>query len=231
MYNRYAVIDGNGFAREMVLLKSLPCVWGKCSFCDYITDNSEDIQEIDAENEATLVQVTGKLGILDAINSGSIFELPEKSMTMLRTTVEKCGIKELFVESHWCYRKRFAAFRSSFSIPVRIRVGIESFDDHFRNTILQKGVTFSGVEEVKKYCDAICLMVGIKGQTKEMIARDIELLTAHFTYGSVNIFTANSSKIEPDHELAAWFTKSYGTLEEFPYIDVLGNNLDYGVNA
>ena len=25
--------------REIVLLKSRPCIWGKCSFCDYIEDN------------------------------------------------------------------------------------------------------------------------------------------------------------------------------------------------
>ena len=36
--------------REIVLLKSLPCRYGKCSFCNYIEDNSTDIDEIDRVN-------------------------------------------------------------------------------------------------------------------------------------------------------------------------------------
>lgn len=38
--DRYNVID-NKNNREIVLLKSFPCVWGKCAFCDYIEDNSK----------------------------------------------------------------------------------------------------------------------------------------------------------------------------------------------
>ncbi|MFV0436102.1 MAG: radical SAM protein [Desulfopila sp.] len=231
MRNRYSVIAGNGLAREMVLLKSLPCIWGKCSFCDYIADNSEDVALIDSENLATLDRVTGKLGVLDVINSGSIFELPERSMNRLRAVVRDRNIEELFVESHWWYRRRFAALRASFAIPLHIRVGIETFDAHFRNEVLRKGVQFANVDEVRAFCDAICLLVGIKGQTREMIARDVELLTANFSYGAVNIFTANTSRLEPNHELAAWFLQTYGTLAEFPGIDVLASNLAYGVNA
>ncbi len=33
-----------------------------------------------------------------------------------------------------------------------------------------------------------CLMVGIKGQTKEMIARDIEYLKRYFKLGTVNVY-------------------------------------------
>ena len=31
--------------REIVLLKGRPCAWGKCRFCDYIEDNSRDVQD------------------------------------------------------------------------------------------------------------------------------------------------------------------------------------------
>lgn len=34
--------------REIVLLKGRPCAWGKCRFCDYIEDNSRDVQEMNA---------------------------------------------------------------------------------------------------------------------------------------------------------------------------------------
>ena len=33
--------------REIVLLKSFPCKYGKCSFCNYIEDNSLNEEEID----------------------------------------------------------------------------------------------------------------------------------------------------------------------------------------
>ena len=39
--DRYSkVINKN--LREIVLLKALPCIWGKCAFCDYIDDNGKD---------------------------------------------------------------------------------------------------------------------------------------------------------------------------------------------
>ena len=43
--DRYSkVINKN--LREIVLLKALPCIWGKCAFCDYIDDNDDNIAEI-----------------------------------------------------------------------------------------------------------------------------------------------------------------------------------------
>lgn len=63
--------------REIVLLKGRPCAWGKCRFCDYIEDNSRDVQEMNALNQEVLSHVTGELGVLEVINSGSCFELPE----------------------------------------------------------------------------------------------------------------------------------------------------------
>ena len=38
---RYSVIT-HKLPREIVLLKGLPCVWSKCTFCDYIDDNTSD---------------------------------------------------------------------------------------------------------------------------------------------------------------------------------------------
>ena len=43
--DRYSEVT-NKNQREIVLLKAFPCKWGKCSFCDYILDNSNDEEEI-----------------------------------------------------------------------------------------------------------------------------------------------------------------------------------------
>ena len=39
--DRYSKII-NKNSREIVLLKAFPCVWGKCSFCDYIDDKETE---------------------------------------------------------------------------------------------------------------------------------------------------------------------------------------------
>ena len=53
--------------------------------------------------------------------------------------------------------------------------------------------------------DSPCLMVGIKGQTKEMIDYDIRMLKTHFELGTVNVFTNNSTDVKRDQELVDWF--------------------------
>ena len=40
--------------REIVLLKSRPCAWGKCRFCDYIEDNSRDLPSMNQLNREVL---------------------------------------------------------------------------------------------------------------------------------------------------------------------------------
>ena len=64
---------------------------------------------------------------------------------------------------------------------------------------------FDSPEEVRKYFDSPCLMVGIKGQTKEMIDYDIRMLKTHFELGTVNVFTNNSTDVKRDQELVDWF--------------------------
>ena len=90
--------------REIVLLKGRPCAWGKCRFCDYIEDNSRDVQEMNALNQEVLSHVTGELGVLEVINSGSCFELPEETLKMIKEIIAEKQIHRLFFESHWMYR-------------------------------------------------------------------------------------------------------------------------------
>lgn len=69
--NRYARITRK-FPREIALLRGLPCVWSRCTFCDYIEDNTTDTDEIDRVADEELAKVTGELRRLEVINSGSI---------------------------------------------------------------------------------------------------------------------------------------------------------------
>lgn len=227
--DRYNVID-NKNNREIVLLKSFPCVWGKCSFCDYIEDNSNNTEEIVKLNKEVLSKVEGTYGVLEVINSGSVFELPKETLEDIKKVIEDKKIEKLFFEAHWCYRNRLKEIEEYFNIPIIFKTGIETFDDEFRNKVLNKNVRFNDVEEIKKYFKSICLMVGIKGQTKEMIRRDMKTLLNNFDYGTVNIWTENTTRFKRDEELIKWFENEYSFLRKNDNnIEVLFENTDFGV--
>ena len=72
-------------------------------------------------------------------------------------------------------------------------------------------------------------MVGIKGQTKEMIDRDIDIALANFNHTTINVFVNNTTDIKRDDELVEWFKNKYKYLDNNPNVEVLYNNTDFGV--
>lgn len=226
--DRYNEIK-NKNQREIVLLKGFPCIWGKCSFCDYTLDNGVKEEEMNKLNFEVLENVTGKYKVLEVINSGSCFELPKKTLDKIKEVIKKQGIQKLFLESHWCYRNRLDEMREFFGIEIIFKIGVESFDYNFRNNFLNKNAKFKTVEELKSYFDSPCMMVGIKGQTKEMIDKDIEIVLNNFKHATINVFVDNTSKIKRDNDLVRWFKEKYAFLDDNDYIEVLYNNTDFGV--
>lgn len=226
--DRYSEII-NKNQREIVLLKSFPCIWGRCSFCDYIDDNSNLEEEMNKLNFEVLKNITGKYGVLEVINSGSCFEIPKATLERIKQIIKEKNIKKLFLESHWSYKNRIKEMREYFEIPIIFKIGVETFDYDFRNNFLNKNARFKTPEDVKEYFDSPCIMVGIKGQTKEMIDNDIDIILNTFEKATVNVFINNSSKIKRDEELVKWFINKYKFLNENPNIEVLYNNTDFGV--
>lgn len=227
---RYSKIFGKN-SREMVMLKAFPCKWGRCKFCDYIDDNSTKTSEIIKFNHNILKNITGEFGVLDVINSGSIFEVPGETLEEIRNIINENKIKLLFVECHWLYKDRLEEMRKFFNIPIVFRCGVETFDNNFRNNVLNKGANFRSYDEVNKYFDSICLLVGIKGQTKEMIEKDIYILENYFKRGCVNVYIENSTDIKRDEELVKWFIEKYDYLKNNENIEVLIHNTDLGVGS
>lgn len=226
--NRYSVIESK-FKREIVLLKGFPCVWGKCTFCDYILDNSTSEEEINKINFEVLKNITGKYKVLEVINSGSCFELPKKTLERIKEIIEEKSIEVLFLESHWCYKGKIKEMREYFKIPIIFKIGVETFDYKFRNEFLNKNAKFKTVEELKQYFDSPCIMVGIKGQSKEQIDEDMNIVLNNFNHATINVFVENSTSLERDEELVNWFKKKYSFLDESSNIEVLYNNTDFGV--
>lgn len=215
--------------REIVLLQGRPCAWGKCFFCDYINDNSRDTEAMVQLNHQVLSQVKGKFGVLEVINSGSCFELPQETLDEIRILVRQKGIQKLYFEAHWMYRHRLEQMRQFMGIPIVFKIGVETFDRNFRENYLNKHADFHTAEEVRAYFESPCLMVGIQGQTKEMITRDIELLKKYFPRGTINVFTNNSTPVKRDEALVSWFMKTYDWLLEDPFVEVLYEKTDFGV--
>ncbi len=215
--------------REICLLRSFPCAWGRCSFCDYIEDNGQDRKQMAELNAQVLLQVTGQLGALEVINSGSCFELPEETFTDLLRVLKDKQIQRLFFESHWMYRNHINALRRRMPVPLIFKIGVETFDYDFRQHVLNKNADFHSPEEVAQYFDSPCLMVGIQGQTREMIAKDIDILKKYFKLGTVNIYNNNTTAIRRDESLVRWFMEEYQWLAEDPSVEVLYEITDFGV--
>lgn len=228
---RYSKIE-NKNKREIVLLKSFPCKYGKCKFCNYIEDNSTDELKIDKVNLETLQEVTGEFGALEVINSGSVFELPIKTLERIREVVYNKNIKLLYFEIYYGYKNRLDEIREFFKgVDIRFRMGMETFDNNFRINSYGKNfkIDTPEIEELSKKLYSVCLLICVKGQTKEMIKKDIELGLKYFKSITVNIFINNGTEVERDEELVKWFVENYNQLQEDPRVELLIDNKDLGV--
>lgn len=254
---RYSVIHDK-FPREFVLLQGIGCRWGRCAFCDYHTDVSDNPFEI---NRKVLEQVTGQYGVLDIINSGSCFELDDQTIALIQRIVVEKKIHTLWFEAHWMYRHRLEEFRlkiidnrlqvtdltpspagfplkqgenisahNNTQLSIKFRCGIETFDPDLR-TKWNKGVSANvTAEDVAKYFQGVCLLCCTEGETCERIIRDIQLAEQYFEYFSVNVFCNNTTSIKRDTALVEWFIHDlYPTIKENPHLEILLDNTDLGV--
>ncbi len=228
---RYSKIE-NKNKREIVLLKSFPCKYGKCKFCNYIEDNSTDELEINKINLKILEEITGEFGALEVINSGSVFELPMETLQKIREVVYQKSIKILYFEIYYGYKNRVDEIREFFKgVEIRFRMGMETFDNDFRINSYGKNfkIDIAEIEDLSKKLYSICLLVCVKDQTKEMIEKDIELGLKYFKSVTVNIFVDNGTEVKRDEELVKWFVEKYRHLQDNSRVELLIDNKDLGV--
>ena len=225
--DRYALIHTK-MPREFVLLQGTGCRWGKCTFCDYHSDTSDNPFAI---NEPILCQVTGQYGVLDIINSGSAMELDDETINLIREVVREKHIHTLWFEAHYMYRKKLDTFAQLFApATVKFRCGVETFSPTLRDH-WKKGIPADvTAEDVAKYFKGVCLLCCTEGESRERILTDINLARQHFEYFSVNVFCNNSTSVQQDKALAQWFASEvYPLIKEDPKIEVLMENTDLGV--
>ena len=119
--------------------------------------------------------------------------------------------------------------RERMGVPIIFKIGVETFDYDFRQRVLNKHADFREPGEVAEYFDSPCLMVGIQGQTKDMIRYDIDCLKRYFKLGTVNVYNNNTTPIRRDQALVDWFMDEYQWLMEDPAVEVLYEITDFGV--
>ncbi|MEE1012916.1 MAG: radical SAM protein [Clostridia bacterium] len=224
---RYARIE-TVMPREFLLLQGTGCRWGRCAFCDYHLDRSSAPFEV---NRPILQQVTGELGVLDIINSGSAPELDEETLQMIRQVAEDKAIHTLWFEAHWQYHEQLEAFARQFPKQrVYFRCGAETFDPVLRKA-WNKGIPETVTPaDMARYFRGACLLVGVQGQTRAGILKDLALARRYFSYYSVNLFVPNSTTVKRDAALAKWFIEEVAPgLQQEPGVEVLIENTDLGV--
>lgn len=225
--DRYSVIHTK-MPREFVLLQGTGCRWGKCAFCDYHSDTSDNPFET---NRTVLQQVTGVYGVLDVINSGSAPELDAATIELIKQVVREKNIHTLWFEAHYMYRHRLAHFAAQFApATVKFRCGIESFSPAQR-TLWNKGVPATvTAADVAKYFKGVCLLCCTADDSRERILADIETAKQYFEYFSVNLFCNNSTAVKRNDALATWFmSEVYPQIKDDARIEVLAENTDLGV--
>ena len=163
---RYSKVEGK-FQREIVLLKSFPCAYGKCSFCNYIEDNSNNEEEINEVNLEVLKEITGEFGILEVINSGSVFEIPKKTLEKIREIVYEKDIKILYFEIFYSYLSRLNEIIDYFNEKKKVEI-------RFRTQGQTKEMIKKDIEIGLKYFKAITINVFVDNGTT--VKRDIELV-------------------------------------------------------
>lgn len=221
--------------REIVLLRGSGCKWKKCSFCDYHMDYSPDEAANFALNREVLSHVTGRYKSLEAINSGSFCDLDEKTMEEILRVCKEKDIRELRFESHWIHRKKIADVRNFFGahgITVRIKMGVETFDEEFREKVMVKGMKGASPKQIAEYADEVCLLFGLTGQTLESMKHDIETGLHYFQRICINIMNENTTEIHPDPEVIRLFMENlFLQYRNHPRADILIENTEFGVGG
>jgi len=233
-FNRYSVIDEKN-KREIVMLRGSGCKWRRCRFCDYHFDFSTSKSDNYDLNKKQLEKVTGIYQKLEVINSGSFVDLDEETMHLIEKTCVDHSIKEVHFECHWIHREEIADLRKSFEkykINVKVKIGVETFDNLFRECYLDKGIDTDSASEIAGYFDEVCLLQGIPGQTVMSMKKDIETGLEYFERVCINIMQENKKQIKPDPAVIADFVREiYPIYSEDTRVDILLENTAFGVGG
>lgn len=225
---RYQLDTASSLPRENVLLVSLGCSWGKCTFCDYQDDRSSSVLACDTVNKKVLEQVKGAaagVSCLDVTCSASYTELPFTTINYIRDVCRQNGITSVILEGHYIYRRSnpyFIDFFGSCGINVMFRCGVETFDEHIREDILRKGLPHITPEQLAEHYQWINLMYGMEGQSPDQLKQDIEIGLKYFRRINLSIYTTvPGGPARDDAGIRSFYDSGfYRSLKANPAVDI-----------
>ena len=143
--------------------------------------------------------------------------------------------KEALSKVNGIYHKHVQKWKDYFKkqgITLKIKMGVETFDDTFRREVFDKGMEGVMPEEIAGVADEVCLLFGISGQTAESMQKDIETGLKYFERICINIMVENTTPIRPDQEVIRLFVEQiYPKYKENQRVDILLQNTDFGVGG
>lgn len=165
------LMNGKGKA-FIIILRTRGCSWalehGGCSMCGYIEDANLDnvppgqlINQFEFALEKNIDQIEADSDdyVLKIFNSGSFFddlEIPQPVLTHIYEKVKKIkNISELVVESRPEFITNENLVNLNKMLPekyIEIGIGLESVDDHVRNTYIHKGLPYEDFLHAVKLC-------------------------------------------------------------------------------
>jgi len=179
-----------------------------------------------------LKEITGEFGVLEVINSGSVFEIPKKTLEQIREVVYEKDIKILYFEIFYSYLSRLDEIINYFNekkkVEIRFRTGIESFNNDFRRNVYKKNILLDEkkIKELSEKIYSVCLLIATQGQTKEMIKNDIEMGLKYFKAITINVFVDNGTVVKRDAELVKLFVQDMKHLFDNDRVEILIDNKD-----
>ena len=217
--------------REIVLLRGSGCIYKKCTFCDYHLDKCSDNDKNFELNSEVLAHVTGEFNELEVINSGSVFELDERTLNLIKSVCKDKGINTIHFESHYLYDDRIKELRDGFKgFTLKMKLGLETFDYDLRENVLKKGIHEKDPKIISRNFDEANFLFGIGGQTTASMQNDITLGLENFERICINVMCENSTKIKPNKEVInSFLNELYPLYKDDERVDILINNTDFGV--
>jgi len=155
-----------------IILRTKGCSWalgpnGGCSMCGYVQDSTfEKIDQAHIKNQIdyafqeklTEIIEDEEDFVLKIYNSGSFFdddEISESTRDYIFKKISKLpNIKELVIESRVDYitQEKLIKMKSSLDIYIEVAIGLETVNDHIRNTYINKGLFFKDFLEAIHLC-------------------------------------------------------------------------------
>jgi len=233
--NRVFIIDDKqfGFKRVNVLLKSVDCInSGRCIFCSYWMDNSNNLYEIKNINSNTIksYKPINEPNIVSISPSASIFELPFQTLQEIKDKDWGDKVEFYLTEAHYHYRKLIPVFNDFMEREWRVKIGIETFNDDIRK---QMGKDFElDLRDLKRHTDCINILSGFKFQNKTDILEDLKIAAENFKYVDWNILDTKMMPINKtkyaDEELIKWCISIVPEIiSKYPHIKAWLNASDY----